>query len=74
MNRGQFRPGNPGGPGRPAKYPWRALAVGYGFGIPRRSAGYYMKDASYLGTLAKRAGIRVSVRTLAAGIEVVRVA
>lgn len=74
MNRGHFRPGQPGGPGRPAKYPWRTLAIGLGFGIPRRVAGYYMTDASQLGTLAKQAGIRVSVRTLAAGVIVTRVA
>lgn len=69
---GHFRKGNAG---RPVIYPWLTLEVGQGFCVPRRMIRCAMtKHASSMRDLARRQGIRVSVRTLAPGILVTRVA
>lgn len=55
-------------------WPWRFLAVGSGFGIPRRIAGAYMRNTGFLYHLARRCGIRVSVHKQPEGLTVTRVA
>lgn len=75
MNRGHFRRGQPGGPGRRPLWNWlRELNPGASFCLSRRADPAYCRHPENFRAVANRWGVRVSIRALAPGLVVTRVA